>query len=65
MLLYSNPFYIVGNGNYDLDQRDAICSKCHFIIDRQEKYRNIDKDFKFSSKEKSKWEYCPYCGEKL
>jgi DNA-directed RNA polymerase subunit RPC12/RpoP len=66
MITYSNPTYVSDNGNgYDLDERDAICSNCHKVIDRQEKYRGIDKRFGFSDNEKKKWKYCPYCGEKL
>lgn len=66
MLIYSNPFYIKDNGNgYDLDERDAICSNCKKVIDRQKKYRNIDDTFKFSKREKEEWKYCPFCGEKL
>jgi DNA-directed RNA polymerase subunit RPC12/RpoP len=66
MLLFSNSFYTADNGSgYALDERDAICSKCHNVVDRQEKYRGINEDYKFSSNEKSKWNNCPYCGEKL
>jgi predicted RNA-binding Zn-ribbon protein involved in translation (DUF1610 family) len=66
MLVYSNPVYIDDNGNgYDLDVRDAICTKCGKVIDRQEKYRGIYKDFGFSTREKHEWKYCPFCGEKL
>jgi len=66
MLFYSGPFYTEDNGSgYDLDERDAICTRCGKLIDRQVKYRGIDKEFKFSSNEKREWEYCPFCGEKL
>jgi DNA-directed RNA polymerase subunit RPC12/RpoP len=66
MLIYSNSFYIEDNGNgYDLDERDAICSKCHKVIDRQVKYRGTSEDFGFSTKEKEEYKYCPYCGEKI
>jgi DNA-directed RNA polymerase subunit RPC12/RpoP len=66
MLVYSNPVYISDNGNgYSLDVRDVICSNCGKVIDRQEKYRNIYKDFAFSENEKEQWKFCPYCGEKL
>jgi len=66
MFIYSNSFYIEDNGNgYDLDERDAICSNCHKVIDRQVKYRGIDTEFKFSVKAKEEWEHCPYCGERL
>jgi DNA-directed RNA polymerase subunit RPC12/RpoP len=65
-MIYSNPFYISDNGNgYDLDVRDAICSGCGKIIDRQEKYRKIDKDFHFSDNQKKEWKFCPYCGIEL
>jgi len=65
-MIYSNPFYIKDNGNgYSLYIRDAICTKCHKIIDRQEKYEKIDSDFGFSNNEKKEWKHCPYCGEKL
>jgi DNA-directed RNA polymerase subunit RPC12/RpoP len=65
-MIYSDSFYISDNGNgYALDIRYAICSSCHKTIDRQEKYRNIDKDFGFSSNEKREWKNCPYCGAKL
>lgn len=65
MLIYSNSFYIKNNGNgYDLDIRDAICSTCHKVIDRQEKYRG-EEEFGFSSSEKRDWKHCPYCGDKL
>lgn len=66
MFIYSNSFCTEDNGNgYTVDERDAICSNCHKIIDRQIKYRGIDKDFKFSIKEKDEYKNCPYCGEKL
>lgn len=67
MLIYSNSFYIKDNGNgYDLDVRDAICSKCHKIIDRQESYRMMKPiEFCFSTREKEEWLYCPRCGENL
>ncbi|MDD4779198.1 MAG: hypothetical protein PHT02_01150 [Tissierellia bacterium] len=66
MLVYSNSFYIADNGNgYSLDVRDAICSNCHKVIDRQKKYKNMDSDFGFSDNEKREWKYCPYCGEKF
>mgnify|MGYP000984424521 CR=1 FL=1 len=66
MIIYSDSFYIGDNGNgYNLDVRDVICSNCHNIIDRQEKYRGIDKDYKFSNTNKSKWKNCPYCGKFL
>lgn len=66
MLIYSGSFYVEDNGNgYDLDERDAICSKCNNIIDRQEKYRGIYKGWKFSDSKKDAWRHCPYCGENL
>lgn len=66
MLIYSKPFYIQDNGNgYDLDVRDSICSNCHQVIDRQEKYRNIYKEFRFSDTDKGNWKFCPYCGKDL
>lgn len=65
MLIYSNPFYAGEENGYDLDERDAICSNCHEVIDRQRKYRGIDKEFKFSRNNKDKWKHCPFCGEKL
>jgi DNA-directed RNA polymerase subunit RPC12/RpoP len=66
MLIYSDSFYAKSNGNgYDLDERDAICSNCNNILDRQIKYRTIDTKFRFSTNEKDKWRNCPYCGEKL
>lgn len=65
-MIYSNPFYIEDNGNgYSLYERDAICSNCHRVIDRQVKYKGIDGDFGFSSNEKKEWKNCPYCGGKL
>lgn len=65
MLIYSNPFYVEDNGNgYSLQVRDAICSNCHKVIDRQEKY-NGDSTFGFSDNNKSKWKFCPNCGKKL
>jgi uncharacterized protein with PIN domain len=66
MFIYSNSFFIEDNGNgFSLDERDAICSNCKKVLDRQQKYKNIDKKFKFSDKEKNEWKYCPYCGKKL
>ena len=65
-MIYSNSFYIKDNGNgYSLDERDAICLGCHKVIDRQEKYRDIDKDFNFSNNEKKTWKHCPYCGHEF
>jgi hypothetical protein len=66
MLIYSESHYVANNGNgYSLDERDAICSNCHNAIDRQEKYRGVDKSFGFSESEKKAWRYCPYCGTEL
>lgn len=66
MIIYGSTSYIEDNGNgYDLDVRDALCSKCHNLIDKQEKYRGIDDEWRFSKKEKELWEYCPLCGEGL
>jgi predicted RNA-binding Zn-ribbon protein involved in translation (DUF1610 family) len=65
MLVYSNPHYIADNGNgYNLDERDAICTNCGKVIDRQQKYSGW-KEFGFSEREKKEWKYCPFCGEKL
>lgn len=65
MLIYSNSFYVKDNGNgYDLDERDAICSKCYNIVDRQEKYGGT-KLWKFSDSKKETWRHCPFCGESL
>lgn len=65
-MIYSNPFYIEDNGNgYSLYERDAICSKCHKVIDRQVKYKDIDNKFKFSTTEKQGYLHCPYCGAYL
>jgi RNA polymerase subunit RPABC4/transcription elongation factor Spt4 len=64
-MIYSNPFYIKDNGNgYSLYQRDAICEKCHRVIDRQEKYESY-MDFDFTSSEKREYKFCPYCGAEL
>jgi len=58
--------YIKDNGNgYSLEERDAICSKCHTVIDRQKKYEGIDKKFNFSTNEKHKYTHCPYCGNEF
>jgi hypothetical protein len=66
MLVYSNPHYIEDNGNgYALDERDAICSNCGKVIDRQKKYRKVDKEFGFSEREKDEWKYCPFCGTEI
>jgi DNA-directed RNA polymerase subunit RPC12/RpoP len=66
VLIFSDSFYIKDNGNgYALDTRDAICSKCYQIIDRQVKYRDYNKEFQFSVTEKGQWKHCPYCGERL
>jgi DNA-directed RNA polymerase subunit RPC12/RpoP len=66
MFIHSDSFYREDNGNgYSIYERDAICSKCHKIIDRQTKYIGISDGFEFSSSEKKKYIYCPYCGEKL
>ena len=65
MLIYSNPFYINDNGNgYSLDERDAICSDCYKVIDRQQKYSGW-KYFKFSNTYKKQFKFCPFCGSKL
>jgi DNA-directed RNA polymerase subunit RPC12/RpoP len=65
-MIYSNSFYIKNNGNgYELETRDAICSKCHRVIDRQTKYKGIDKEFNMSTNEKREWNNCPYCGHEL
>ena len=65
MLIYSNSFYVADNGNgYDLDVRDAICVSCKTVLDRQERYRGINKDYVFT-KEKREWKYCPFCGQSL
>ena len=65
-MIYSNPFYTDDNGNgYSLYERDAICLNCHKVIDRQKKYKNIDKDFNFSDNEKKNWKNCPYCGHEF
>jgi len=66
MLIYSDSFYIDDNGSgYSLDVRDAICSNCYKVVDRQKKYRGINEDFDFSSNEKKEWKSCPYCGTSL
>ena len=65
MLIYSNEFYISNNGNgYELYERDAICGNCGYVLDRQERYKG-NKDFTFSETIKTKWKFCPVCGEKL
>lgn len=65
-MIYSNSFYIKNNGNgYSLDVRDAICSNCHKVIDRQEKYTDIHKEFRFSNDEKQNYKFCPYCGHEF
>ena len=66
MLIYGNSFFIEDNGNgYAIEERDAICTNCGNIVDRQVKYVSIDKQFPFSDIKKVLWKNCPYCGEKL
>lgn len=65
-MIYSNPFYIKNNGNgYSLDVRNAIYSGCFKVIDRQQKYTSIDKEFGFSNNEKKEYKFCPYCGHEF
>jgi hypothetical protein len=63
MFIYSNSFNIANNQGYEIEARDAICSKCKKIIDRQVKYKGIHQEFQFTSGNQSFWKYCPYCGE--
>jgi hypothetical protein len=68
MLIYSDSFYVADNGNgYSLNKRDAICSKCHKVVGRQEKYDVFDTEFKFKIDdcEKKDWRFCPFCGKPL
>ena len=65
MLIYSGEFCTADNGNgYSIKERDAICSNCHKVVDRQIQYVEVDKGFKFTG-DKEKWKYCPYCGKQL
>ena len=66
MLVYGKSFCIRDNVNgHEVEFRDAICSSCQGVVDRQQKYRGIDKEFRFSSADKKNWKFCPNCGKEL
>jgi hypothetical protein len=64
MLIYSNPFYHEDDGR-QIEERDALCSICYNVVDRQEKYEGIHDDFVFSTDKARLWKCCPYCGKDL
>lgn len=73
IMIYTKPIHINAhqdrnryyyNHSYDRETRLAICCSCGEVIGEQNKYI-FDDIFYFCEKEKEKYRFCPYCGERF
>ena len=66
-MFYSNPRPIpneISSKHLWKEERDAICSKCGYVIGQQTNTLPYNPEFKFKD-EKDNYTYCPCCNHKL